>query len=133
MTPQVEFLVRALELLSEQLCSEGRTVGSSLINDAITVLKREPAAPVSAPAATPAPTPSEVEMKYRTELWVNHGHDGIYGDDGEMQCSRCRPWDYKRAPLAEVEAAAEKARMERIARSFPPAATVAGTRPEKEE
>jgi hypothetical protein len=56
----------------------------------------------------------ELERKYRTLLWLGHGHDGLYGDDGEMQCGKCRPFDYKRAPLADVEAAAERARMEAV-------------------
>lgn len=46
-----------------------------------------------------------VERRYRAELWLHHGHAGValYGDDGEMQCSRCRQWDYRRAPLDELE------------------------------
>lgn len=48
---------------------------------------------------------SQAEEVYRRTLWLSHGHDGLYGDDGEMQCSRCR-CDYKRAPLDEVVAAA---------------------------
>ena len=31
----------------------------------------------------------ELEQKYRKELWLNHGHHGLYGDDGEMQCIEC--------------------------------------------
>ena len=57
----------------------------------------------------------DIEHELRMEWWLNHGHDGLYGDDGEMQCGQCHPvFDYKRAPLAEVKAAAEKARLERI-------------------
>jgi hypothetical protein len=33
-------------------------------------------------------------------LALNHGHKGIYLDDGEIQCGECKPnWDYKRASL----------------------------------
>ena len=59
------------------------------------------------------PAEPTVEMKYRRELWLNHGHDvaALYGDDGEMQCAMCNGvWDYQRAPLAEVEEAARDAR-----------------------
>lgn len=39
------------------------------------------------------------EQKLREYLWLHHGHDGLYGDDGEMQCGRCKVWDYKRSPI----------------------------------
>ncbi len=44
----------------------------------------------------------------REYLWLTHGHQGIYGDDGEMQCSLCKPFDYKRADLLEVVKGAVK-------------------------
>ena len=54
---------------------------------------------------------SETEKMLREYLWFNHGHQGIYGDDGEMQCGQCAPvWDYRRAPLANVVRQALKAR-----------------------
>jgi hypothetical protein len=55
----------------------------------------------------------EVEQKYRRELWLHHGHTGLYGDDGEMQCTKCPPgvWDYKRQPLEDVERAAFEAKV----------------------
>lgn len=59
----------------------------------------------------------ELEQKYRKELWLNHGHRGIYGDDGEMQCIECHPYgttDYKRDPLGKVEHAAFLARIVRL-------------------
>jgi len=38
----------------------------------------------------------------RKELWWNHGHrESLYGDDGELQCSRC-PADFKRQPLSQL-------------------------------
>lgn len=33
---------------------------------------------------------------WRYVLWLHHGHDGLYGDDGEMQCNRYPPVDFKR-------------------------------------
>jgi hypothetical protein len=49
--------------------------------------------------------------RLRRFLWLNHGHAAVlYGDDGEMQCKDCIPtWDYLRAPIRDVLAAAEKA------------------------
>lgn len=45
----------------------------------------------------------ESERKVREFVWLNHGHEGVYGDDGEMQCGACMPnWDYKRPPLFNV-------------------------------
>ena len=44
---------------------------------------------------------------FRRLLWLNHGHEGIYGDDGEMQCQECLReygfWDWKTIPAAEIE------------------------------
>ena len=60
----------------------------------------------------------ELEQKYRKELWLNHGHHGLYGDDREMQCIECHPYgatDYKRDPLDKVEHATFRARMARAA------------------
>ena len=60
----------------------------------------------------------ELEQKYRKELWLNHGHHGLYGDDGEMQCIECHQYgatDYKRDPLEKVERATFLARMARAA------------------
>ena len=34
--------------------------------------------------------------RLRRVLWEHHGHDGIYGDDGEMQCNRYPPADFRR-------------------------------------
>lgn len=61
-------------------------------------------------AATNALAPAD-EGLLREYLWLSHGHGGVYGDDGEMQCGQCRPvWDYKRAPLGDVIRAASEAR-----------------------
>lgn len=56
--------------------------------------------------------------RYRYMMWISHGHSGLYGDDGEMQCSLCAKhgcYDYKNAPLVEVEAAYRMAILERAA------------------
>lgn len=50
---------------------------------------------------------ARLELAYRKHLWLSHGHTGLYGDDGEMQCGACLseggPVDYKRAPLQDIE------------------------------
>lgn len=53
----------------------------------------------------------------RSALWAGHGHRGLYGDDGEMQCAECGrgAWDYKRFPLAALVVAALAALRERHA------------------
>lgn len=42
------------------------------------------------------------EKALRMFLWLNHGHTGQYGDDGEMQCCQCKIWDYKRSPISAL-------------------------------
>jgi hypothetical protein len=43
----------------------------------------------------------------RELLWLNHGHTGMYGDDGEMQCAECLSeygfWDWKVIPADEIK------------------------------
>jgi hypothetical protein len=41
-------------------------------------------------------------MSLRMLLWLHHGHDGLYGDDGEMQCAKCGI-DFKRDPVASIK------------------------------
>lgn len=59
----------------------------------------------------------ELELKYRSHLWMAHGHNGKYGDDGEMQCAECIKthgfYDWKREPLERIEKAyfLERARL----------------------
>lgn len=61
----------------------------------------------------------DIDLKYRRMLWLNHGHQGLYGDDGEMQCAQCRPhWDYKRMPLEQLEAQVHKLKMVEIAKAY---------------
>lgn len=57
-----------------------------------------------------------IEVKYRCLLWLTHGHDGLYGDDGEMQCGKCVA-DFKRGDLTNLESLVSKLNMERIARA----------------
>ena len=45
-------------------------------------------------------TPEELEI--RKTLWSNHGHQMIYGDDGEMQCAECMILDFKRDSFAKI-------------------------------
>lgn len=42
-------------------------------------------------------------LEIRKRLWLNHGHDGLYGDDGEMQCNLggCM-LDFKRDSLEKI-------------------------------
>ncbi len=66
--------------------------------------------------------PLSIEQRYRVYLWLNHGHEGLYGDDGEMQCSACAPfglWDYKREPLERVEATVAAVKQQRILALLP--------------
>lgn len=59
----------------------------------------------------------DIDRKYRKLLWLGHGHLGIYGDDGEMQCAECIQYgcaDYLRDPLSKVEAAAQSAKIVRM-------------------
>ena len=37
----------------------------------------------------------------REAIWLNHGCQGLYGDDGEMQCSKCMI-DFKRDSLEKI-------------------------------
>lgn len=43
------------------------------------------------------------EFEIRRTLWLGHGHTGLYGDDGEMQCNLAGCFlDFKRAPLEKL-------------------------------
>jgi hypothetical protein len=41
-----------------------------------------------------------LDARIRFALWIGHGHEGLYGDDGELQCN-VAPYfaDFKRDPL----------------------------------
>jgi hypothetical protein len=45
----------------------------------------------------------EREKWVRRQLWLGHGHDGLYGDDGEMQCNLggCLI-DFRRDPIEDI-------------------------------
>lgn len=50
-----------------------------------------------------ASEPLDVERRMREFLWLHHGHEGLYGDDGEMQCNTPpRYADFKRAEMADL-------------------------------
>jgi len=60
-----------------------------------------------------------LELELRRMMWLSHGHLGLYGDDGEMQCGECLKygcWDYKRTPLENVRKAYNLAILERAAK-----------------
>jgi len=46
------------------------------------------------------------DYELRKALWIGHGCDGVYGDDGELQCNNIslhgQPLDFKRMPLDEL-------------------------------
>lgn len=46
---------------------------------------------------------SETELKFRTQLWLNHGCgiSVLYGVDGEMQCPTCE-LDFKREDISKL-------------------------------
>jgi len=49
---------------------------------------------------------SNENAQLRKWMWLNHGHTGQYGDDGEMQCYECERqygfYDWKRTPIDEI-------------------------------
>jgi hypothetical protein len=53
------------------------------------------------------------ERILRRLLWLRHGHDGLYGDDGEMQCARCR-LDFLRDSVEVIDQAFERQALERL-------------------
>ncbi len=53
----------------------------------------------------------------RIFLALNHGHRGIYLDDGEIQCGECKPnWDYKTPSLLTVSRVAMSVLLEKLSR-----------------
>jgi len=63
----------------------------------------------------------QADSAYRMYVWLNHGHTGQYGDDGEMQCGECMRlgfYDYKREPLEKIQAGLHQLGLERIAAAF---------------
>lgn len=48
------------------------------------------------------PERTDEEWELRRLLWLHHGcTEGIYGDDGEMQCNACRI-DFVRDPIKKI-------------------------------
>ena len=62
---------------------------------------------------------AEEIYKLRKMLWLSHGHTGMYGDDGELQCSECLHeygfYDWKRTDINDIEAKIAKANMKKLA------------------
>ena len=42
------------------------------------------------------------DLLLRRMLWLRHGCQGLYGDDGEMQCGSCFI-DFKREPIQQID------------------------------
>ena len=59
-------------------------------------------------------------LKLRSMLWLSHGHKGMYGDDGEMQCGECIHeygfWDWKRTDIDEIQSKIAEANMKKLAK-----------------
>lgn len=51
---------------------------------------------------------SDAMIRIRRFLWFHHGHTGLYGDDGEMQCGTCGK-DFKRDGIEALLDAVERA------------------------
>ena len=62
-------------------------------------------------------TPEQEIIKLREILWLFHGHSGLYGDDGEMQCGECR-LDYRRDSIETIEKRLAEMGLERMAEAL---------------
>lgn len=72
-------------------------------------------------AALPSQAAPQEEQRIRQYLWLSHGHQGVYGDDGEMQCGECArfgEYDYKRAPISALLDVIEKWHQERLVKAM---------------
>lgn len=72
-------------------------------------------------AALSANLTPKVNHAIRLHLWMNHGHIGMYGDDGEMQCGACMAFggcDFKRATFEEIFTWLRAASASRLAESM---------------
>ena len=58
------------------------------------------------------------ELILRRLLWLHHGHQGLYGDDGEMQCSECGGLDFKRHPVSLIEKRFDDIAFQKMANHF---------------
>jgi hypothetical protein len=62
------------------------------------------------------------EGRIREALWMLHGHDFIYGDDGEMQCNwSLHVADFKRDPMDKLLYHCDEARLAALAQQPTPA------------
>ena len=99
MTDQPTPSIEALCLLEDRLARRARLLPDD-IDRAIAVLRQYLASSVPV-----LPTADSEAMELRKAIWLGHGHLGMYGDDGEMQCSECfriGAVDYKRASPHDV-------------------------------
>lgn len=55
------------------------------------------------------------ELILRRLLWANHGHMGLYGDDGELQCQEC-PVDFLRDSVDRIADVLSEAALYRAAK-----------------
>ncbi len=81
--------------------SGGKSVSPEIMKDEAVKLWNNQAALSSAEAR--CRELEDAEHEARIVLALNHGHKGIYRDDGEIQCGACNPaWNYKMLPLLTV-------------------------------
>lgn len=88
----------------------------SILEGALTC-KNETVIELSAALSTQNEEMMGQELELRRMMWLGHGHCGIYGDDGEMQCSECARfgcWDYLRSPLEDVRKSYNAALADRL-------------------
>ena len=71
------------------------------------------------PFATELSVLAKEILTLRSMLWLNHGHKGMYGDDGEMQCGECTMeygfWDWKRTDISEIQSKIQAANLKKLA------------------
>ena len=54
-------------------------------------------------------------LELRKHLWLSHGHQGVYGDDGEMQCCAL---DFRRMPFDALSAKVVELRKARLSNAL---------------
>jgi hypothetical protein len=60
----------------------------------------------------------EDDLALRRLLWLAHGCQGLYGDDGELQCGACMV-DFKRDSVAEIERVLRERGLRKLAEVVP--------------
>ena len=104
------------------LVATGRAMGCFLadeVSDEFLSHLPEEAQLLKARAEKAEKSAKDLEGEVRQMMWLGHGHMGMYGDDGEMQCSECSKfgmWDYKREPIGKVRETFLAAQMERASK-----------------